>query len=288
MLYVFGFIVAATLGCTAGSLDLTDGMFRHLVVTGRSRLALYLARIPAGLAIIVPLVAIGFTIVCAVCVFAAPAFIDDSSVNVPAGLSRAGLENWARDHAEPVVCYLGYTGPVPENVPCAGPPGGRSQQSPQPGPAPAAVEALASQIAKDDYPGYAAIVLYPSISLMIKAGLWIELEATIGFIVGLGLASLIGQRTVAVIMMIVLEMILTPILSARSIPHLQDLQRAVVGLAVANLEPSALPGAFGVPGVIGGIARRGALGHSCPSRPPRPSASSSPGWWAGRSSAHGE
>ena len=49
VMYVFGFIVAATLGCTAGSIDLTEGMFRHLVVTGRSRLALYLARIPAGL-----------------------------------------------------------------------------------------------------------------------------------------------------------------------------------------------------------------------------------------------
>jgi hypothetical protein len=36
VLYTFGFIVAATLGCTAGSVDLTDGMFRHLVVTGRS------------------------------------------------------------------------------------------------------------------------------------------------------------------------------------------------------------------------------------------------------------
>ena len=59
VLYVFGFIVAATLGATAGSADLTEGMFRHLVVTGRSRLALYLARIPAGLAIIVPLVAVG-------------------------------------------------------------------------------------------------------------------------------------------------------------------------------------------------------------------------------------
>ena len=36
----FGFIVATTVGCTAGSRDLTEGMFRHLVVTGRSRLAL--------------------------------------------------------------------------------------------------------------------------------------------------------------------------------------------------------------------------------------------------------
>src|ERR1700677_3592622 len=68
----FGFIVATTVGCTAGSRDLTEGMFRHLVVTGRSRLALYLARIPAGLAIVVPVVAIGFTIGCAVCGFASP------------------------------------------------------------------------------------------------------------------------------------------------------------------------------------------------------------------------
>ena len=62
----FGFIMAATVGGTAGSRDLAEGMFRHLVVTGRSRLALYLARIPAGLAIVLPMVAIGYAIVCAV------------------------------------------------------------------------------------------------------------------------------------------------------------------------------------------------------------------------------
>ena len=101
VLYVFGFIVAATLGCTAGSVDLTDGMFRHLVVTGRSRLALYLARIPAGLAIIVPLVAIGFTIVCGVCVFAAPTTLNYQGVNVPAGLSRTGLETLGRRPRRP-------------------------------------------------------------------------------------------------------------------------------------------------------------------------------------------
>jgi len=38
VLYVFGFIVAATLDATAGSADLNEGIFRHLVVTGRSRL----------------------------------------------------------------------------------------------------------------------------------------------------------------------------------------------------------------------------------------------------------
>src|SRR5271166_3885929 len=104
VMYVFGFIVAATLGCTAGSVDLTEGMFRHLVVTGRSRLALYLARIPAGLAIIGPLVAIGFAIVCGVCSFAAPTTLNYRGVNVPGGLSLPALEGYAAGHAEQVVC----------------------------------------------------------------------------------------------------------------------------------------------------------------------------------------
>jgi hypothetical protein len=76
---------------------------------------------------------------------------------------------------------------------------------------------------------------------MVEAGLWLELEAVIGFIVGLGLASLIGQRTIAVIMMIVLEIILTPIAARARIPHFENLQRAVVGLATAHLEPTGLP-----------------------------------------------
>ena len=135
VLYVFGFIVAATLGATAGSADLTEGMFRHLVVTGRSRLALYLARIPAGLAIIVPLVAVGFTIVCAVCVFAAPTRLNFNGVNVPVNLSQAGLESWAADHPDEVICNFGFRiGPsspntstiaaVVNSVPCGNGPGG--------------------------------------------------------------------------------------------------------------------------------------------------------------------
>src|SRR5204862_3103188 len=109
VLYVCGFIVAATLRVTAGSSDLSDGMFRHLVVTGRSRIALYLARIPAGLGIIAPLVAIGFTVVCAVCVFAAPTTLNFDGVRVPAHLSQTGLENWAADHPTEVLCRFNYT-----------------------------------------------------------------------------------------------------------------------------------------------------------------------------------
>jgi hypothetical protein len=68
----FGFIAAVALGATAGAADLSDGMFRHLVITGRSRLALYLARIPAGLSILLSLAAAGFTAACLVTAFLNP------------------------------------------------------------------------------------------------------------------------------------------------------------------------------------------------------------------------
>jgi hypothetical protein len=277
VLYVFGFIVAATLGATAGSDDLSDGMFRHLVVTGRSRLALYLARIPAGLAIIVPLVAVGFTIVCAVCVFAAPTQLSFNGVNVPVNQSRAGLENWAADHADEVLCNFGIRiGPnspdaatinaVMNNAPCgSGPGGGQAvvQQPPgsagQPQPTQAQITQVARLVASMNYADYARQFLYPSTSLMIKSGLWLELEATIGFVVGLGLGSLIGQRTVAVILMIVLEVILTPIFSRARIPHFSNLQRAVVGLATAHLTPGGLPVLGGGGGGPGGGTGNAAL-----------------------------
>jgi hypothetical protein len=260
VLYVFGFIVAATLGATAGSIDLTEGMFRHLVVTGRSRLALYLARIPAGLAIIVSLIAIGFTIVCAVCVFAAPTQLNFDGAHVPSGLSRTGLQSWAAQHTNEVICDFDFNfsgnppaqlGAVLQATPCGNGPGGvvsikGPPGAPAPGPvSPAQARAAARLIANQNYPDYSRTFLYPSTSLMIKTGLWIELEAVVGFIVGLGLASLLGQRTVAVILMIVLEIVLTPIVSRAHIAHLINLQRSVVGLAVAHLEPAGLGFVFG-------------------------------------------
>ena len=271
VLYIFGFIVAATLGATAGSVDLTEGMFRHLVVTGRSRLAIYVARIPAGLAIVVPLVAVGFTIVCAVCVFAAPTRLSFDGVNVPVGLTRAGLESWAADHPNEVICDFNFRigpsspiAPVANAVPCGNGPGGPNggpvsiKQPPgsevQPQPSQSQIRAAASLIARMNYSDYTSQFLYPSTSLMIRSGLWLELEAAIGFIIGLGLGSLIGQRTVAVIIMIVLEVVLTPILSRARIPHLINLQRGVVGLATAHLTPGGLPVLGGGGGGPGGGA----------------------------------
>lgn len=274
VLYLFGFIVAATLGATAGSADLTEGMFRHHVITGRSRAALYFARIPAGLAIIVPLVAVGFTVVCAVCVFAAPTSLTYDGVRVPAQLSRTGLEHWAADHAGEVVQNFPIELSPGFRPPAACLPGGFGA-GPGPGPAGGVVarhakaaattpctasqlRAFAVALAERDYADYDRVFLYPSVPLMVRTGLWIELEAFIGFMVGLGLSSLLGQRTIAVVLLIVLELIVTPIAGRVRLAHLSNLQRAVVGLATAHLEPGGLPTPFGG----GGPARSALLPES--------------------------
>ncbi len=253
VMFIFGFIMAATLGCTAGSVDLTEGMFRHLVVTGRSRVALYFARIPAGLAIITSIVAVGFTIVCVVCCVAAPRTLNYDGVNMPAGLSSAAFNTYAQDHASAVICNFNYNGNGNMNVPCEydrathmgkigvpkGAPAGFKMPSKQ------QIQREALLVAKQNYVEYSKEFLSPSNALMIRTGLWLELEAAIGFIVGLGLGSLLGQRTVSVIIMLVYEVILTPLLAQAHIAHLINVQRGLVGLATAHLEPSALPPVFG-------------------------------------------
>lgn len=58
-----GIVAAILIGAVAGAGDQTAGVFRSLVVTGRSRLALFAARIPGGLALLVPIVALTIAIV---------------------------------------------------------------------------------------------------------------------------------------------------------------------------------------------------------------------------------
>ncbi|MGH8860364.1 MAG: hypothetical protein ACRDVG_03865, partial [Jatrophihabitantaceae bacterium] len=217
------------------------------------RVALYLARIPAGLAIIGSLVALGFSIVCVVCVLAAPSSLSFNGVSIPSGLSQSGLENWAAEHPREVLCDFPYDN-ININVPCGGPvepvvPGSTVRVRPPGDNIPVAttgqMQAAARQVAQQNYSGYKSHFRVPSNSLMIRTGLWIELETAIGFLVGLGLGSLLGQRTVGVILMIVLEVVLTPIVLRVKVPHLENLERAVVGVATAHLEPGQLPLAFG-------------------------------------------
>jgi hypothetical protein len=55
-------VAAILVGATLGAGDLGAGVFRELVATGRSRLALFAARVPAGLALLLPLVGAAFAI----------------------------------------------------------------------------------------------------------------------------------------------------------------------------------------------------------------------------------
>jgi hypothetical protein len=57
-----GPVAAVLIGAEAGAGDLNAGVFRDNVVTGRSRLALFLARIPAALAISLTVTGLGFAI----------------------------------------------------------------------------------------------------------------------------------------------------------------------------------------------------------------------------------
>ena len=56
ILGLLGGVAALLVGVTAGAGDLNAGVFRELVVTGRSRRALFLARIPGGLIVLLPFV----------------------------------------------------------------------------------------------------------------------------------------------------------------------------------------------------------------------------------------
>jgi len=112
------------------------------------------------------------------------------------GLSRAGLESWAADHPDEVICNFGFRiGPsspiaaVVNYVPCNNGPNAGPTPAPlnAPQPTQAQIRRAASLIAQMNYTDYARQFLYPSTSLMIKSGLWIELEVIIGFVVALGL-----------------------------------------------------------------------------------------------------
>jgi hypothetical protein len=246
----FGFLAAAVLGAAAGTTDLSEGVFRNLVITGRSRLALYLARIPAGLAIIVPLVALAFTMTCLVTAYEGtpnPTTVAVYGVNVPENLDQAGLQSWLLDHPQQAADGL----PVGPSI------------------TPAELRSVINHDIASYYGDYTSSEVAnenPSINEMAKIGLWLELEAGIGFLVGLGLGSLTGQRTTSTILLIALEIIVTPILAAHVIPYFIDGQRLIVGVAMDQLRPAGLApdnssGGGGGPGpgriLFGG---RGALG----------------------------
>ncbi|HLH65742.1 MAG TPA: hypothetical protein VKV27_08565 [Solirubrobacteraceae bacterium] len=59
---MFGVLAAALIGTEAGTADLSSGVFRDLVATGRSRLALFAFRAPAAILVTLALDAVAFAI----------------------------------------------------------------------------------------------------------------------------------------------------------------------------------------------------------------------------------
>ena len=57
-----GTVASILVGATAGSQDVVNGVFRDLVVTGRSRAALFNVRAPGVLVVLLPIVAAGFAL----------------------------------------------------------------------------------------------------------------------------------------------------------------------------------------------------------------------------------
>lgn len=220
----FGFIAGAVLGAAAGSGDLTDGVFRHLVITGRSRVALYLARIPAALAILVPCIAVAFLALSLVTTFAgtaAPATIQlPNGVGLSTHLSQSQFDVWATSHPrEAIVAF--FNGVVQQGQ---------------------AAQLVHAQLG-GMYHAYVASQLgslNPAANEMTKVGLWILCYAVVGLLVGLGLGSVMGQRTVPTIILIALQLVITPILANTVIPYFINGQRLVVGLALDQLRPAYL------------------------------------------------
>jgi hypothetical protein len=231
LLAEFGFIAAAALGASAGTTDLSEGMFRHLVITGRSRLALYLARIPAGLAILVPLVGLAFTMNCLVTSFAGspnPTSVPLYGLDVPAHLDQAELQTWLLQRPRQDASN-GL--PLGQGVPIG--PGARAAQ---------VRRVIDNNIATlySDYVDSGLGASNPADNEMVKIGLWLELEAGIGFLVGLGFGSLTGQRTTTTIVLIALEIIVTPALARVQLPYFINGERLVVGIAMDQLRPAGL------------------------------------------------
>ena len=52
------FIVGAIVGATAGTQDIESGVFRDLAATGRSRMALFGARVTRRLGVVLPILAV--------------------------------------------------------------------------------------------------------------------------------------------------------------------------------------------------------------------------------------
>jgi len=148
---VAGMIAAALVGAAAGTQDLSSNVFRDLVSTGRSRTRLFLARIPGGLGLLLPLVAAAY-----------------------------------------------------------------------------ALAAILSVVLAGGLPT-------PSVSLFIKAGLYVLFSASIVYVIALGLGSLVGSRAATISILIAYLLPVQAIL--RNITVLGRARDGLLSIAVERISP---------------------------------------------------
>jgi hypothetical protein len=148
LLTQIGAVAAVLIGVNAGAGDLGAGVFRELVVTGRSRFVLFAARIPGGLALLLPLVA--------------------------------------------VACAIAATASV----------------------------ALAGS-------GQA-----PGAGLLVEYTAWVGLVLTVGFLLALGVSSLLGSRSTSIGVLLAWQLAVAPLLLQSG-----RLDAVLVGAALRRIEP---------------------------------------------------
>jgi hypothetical protein len=150
LLTQIGAVAAVLIGVNAGGGDLAAGVFRELVVTGRSRLALFAARIPGGLALLLPLVAVASAI----------------AATASVALAESG-------------------------------------------------EA-------------------PGAGLLVEYAAWVGLLLTVGFLLALGVSSLLGSRSTSIGVLLAWQLAVAPLLLQSG-----KLDSALVGAALERIEPGA-------------------------------------------------
>jgi hypothetical protein len=154
VLSLLGSVAATIVGATAGAGDLSAGVFRELVVTGRSRYALFRARIPGGLAFLLAFVAVAY-----------------------------------------------------------------------------ALAAMASVV-------FAGSLAAPSTGLLASAGAWVLLSCAFWFVLALGVASLVGSRSMTIGGMLAFRLAVSPLLL--SIGPLGVGREVVPGAALERIAPHAV------------------------------------------------
>jgi len=214
------------------------------------------ALLRSGLAITVPLVALAFAMNCLVTSYQSPpppTSVHMNGLTLPEHLDQAGLQTWLLQRPQQAATR-GLPLPLGPAAATATPAQIRSVVHRD-------ITSLYADYTGDEIGGSA-----PADNEMAKIGLWLELEAGIGFLVGLGLGSLTGQRTTTTIALIALEIIVTPLLAGARIPYFINGQRLLPGVAMDQLRPAGLASA----NTAGGPGQLLTGGHGALGIPPMP------------------